>query len=183
MSFNSHGGTSGRHVVTATTPSSFSPFPSSSNENTIPQNQTSSFSLSEDLPNSTPTDGTLSVVTCPVPSCPLAFKGEMSHGYLWRHLGNPATHGRTGGEKGTWLQLHRTERDQLVAAGITPEHRRREAKRTRARKVRFKSRAKNMGITEEGLVARKIEIWEGMYTAKESGDSMAVSVLYSLTGD
>ena len=32
-----------------------------------------------------------------------------------------------------------------------------------------------MGITEEGLVAQKVAIWEGMRAAKESGDDIGVS--------
>ncbi|KAG0129186.1 hypothetical protein HOY82DRAFT_540917 [Tuber indicum] len=183
MSFNSHEGTSGRYVVSTTiTPSS------SSNENTIFQNPTSSSSLSEVQSNSTPANAWPPTLTCPVPSCPLVFKGEMPHGYLWRHLKRPGIHGRTGGEKDTWLQLHRIEHDRLLAAGITPAQRKREANRMRARKAsraaRFESRARSMGITEESLVTQKIAIWEGMYSAEQSGDSAAVSLLYSLpSGD
>ncbi|KAG0129185.1 hypothetical protein HOY82DRAFT_611048 [Tuber indicum] len=50
---------------------------------------------------------------------------------------------------------------------VTPEHRRREANRKRARKVGFKSRAENMGITEERLVTQKIAIWEGIGTVAD----------------
>ncbi|KAG0129187.1 hypothetical protein HOY82DRAFT_652526 [Tuber indicum] len=172
MSFNSHEGTSGRYVISTTIAPS-----SSSNENTILQNQTSSSSLSEALPSSTPANAWPSTLTCPVPSCPLVFKGEMPHGYLWRHLKRPGIHGRTGGEKDTWLQLHKVEHDRLLAAGITPAQRKREANRMRARKAsraaRFESRARSMGITEESSVTQKIAIWEGMYSAEQSGDSVA----------
>jgi len=44
----------------------------------------------------------------------------------------------------------------------------------------FEQRARNMGITEKGSVAEKVAIWEGMYTAEQSGDSTAVSILYSV---
>ncbi|KAG0129180.1 hypothetical protein HOY82DRAFT_652508 [Tuber indicum] len=171
MSLNSHKDTSGRYVVPTTTTST-----SSSNEHTIPKNPTSSSSLSQTFPDSTPADGTQSVVTCPVPSCPLAFKGEMPHGYLWRHLKRPGIHGRTGDEKDTWLQLHKVEHDRLVATRITPAQRKREANRARvlkaSRAARFELRARNMGITEEGLLAQKLTIWEGMYVAEQSGDSV-----------
>ena len=43
----------------------------------------------------------------------------------------------------------------------------------------FEQRARNLGITEKGSVAEKVAIWEGMYTAEQSGDSTAVSILYS----
>jgi len=36
-----------------------------------------------------------------------------------------------------------------------------------------------MGITEKGLVTEKVAIWEGMYTADQSGDSAGVTILYS----
>ena len=35
-----------------------------------------------------------------------------------------------------------------------------------------------MGITDEGLVAQKVTIWEGMRVAKESGDDIGVSITY-----
>ncbi|KAG0129181.1 hypothetical protein HOY82DRAFT_652510 [Tuber indicum] len=179
MSLNSYQDTSGRYVVTTTSSSA-----SSSNENTITQNQNSSSCFSQAFLGSTPADGTQSVVTCPVPSCPLVFKGEMSHGYLWRHLKRPGIHGRTGDEKDTWLQLHKIEHDLLVATKITPAQRKREANRMRARKTlraaRFELRARSMGITEDSLIAQKIAIWEGMSVAEQSGDSIAVSLLYSI---
>lgn len=44
----------------------------------------------------------------------------------------------------------------------------------------FEFRAKNMGITGEKFVAQKVEIWEGMWAAKQSGDDIGVSILPSL---
>ena len=44
----------------------------------------------------------------------------------------------------------------------------------------FEFRAKNMGITGEKFVAQKVEIWEGMWAAKPSGDDIGVSILLSL---
>ncbi|KAG0129182.1 hypothetical protein HOY82DRAFT_652511 [Tuber indicum] len=183
MSPNSRQGTSGRYVVTTTNTISSSSF---ENDNTSYQNPISSPNLSKTLPDSGVANAGPPPLTCPVLGCPLVFKGEMSHGYLWRHLKRPGIQGRTGDEKDAWLQLHKIEHDRLVATGITPAQRKREANRMRARKAsraaRFELRAKNMGITEEGLVSQKIAIWEGMYTAEQSGDSISVSVLYSLTG-
>ncbi|KAG0641798.1 hypothetical protein HOY80DRAFT_1038334 [Tuber brumale] len=170
MSPNSHKDTSGHYANTTTSSAS------SENENTILQNPISSSNLSKTLSDSAPANAGLPVLTCPVSSCTLVFKGEMSHGYLWRHLKHPGIYNRTGDEKDAWLQLHKIEHDRLVATGLTPAQRRRDANRIRGRKVsraaRFESRARNMGITEEGLVTQKIAIWEGMYTAEQSGDSI-----------
>ena len=47
-----------------------------------------------------------------------------------------------------------------------------------SRAARFASRVRNMGITEETLVAQKVMIWEGMHAAEESGDSIGVSPPY-----
>ena len=50
------------------------------------------------------------------------------------------------------------------------------------RTTRFENRARDMEITEnseKGSVAEKVAIWEGMYTAEQSGDSTAVTILYS----
>jgi len=43
----------------------------------------------------------------------------------------------------------------------------------------FEQHARNMGITEKGSVAEKVAIWEGMYTAEQSGDGTGVTILYS----
>jgi len=48
------------------------------------------------------------------------------------------------------------------------------------RLAEFELRAKNMGITEEKLVAQKVAIWEGMWAAKQNGNDIEVSILYSL---
>jgi len=37
-----------------------------------------------------------------------------------------------------------------------------------------------MGITEEKFVAQKVAIWEGMWAAKQNGNDIEVSILYSL---
>ena len=47
------------------------------------------------------------------------------------------------------------------------------------RTVEFELRAKNMGVTEKALIAQKVAIWEGMYAAEQSGDSIGVGILYS----
>ena len=47
-----------------------------------------------------------------------------------------------------------------------------------SRAARFTSRVRNMGITEETLVAQKVMIWEGMHAAERSGDSIGVSAPY-----
>ena len=47
-----------------------------------------------------------------------------------------------------------------------------------SRAVRFASHARNMGITDEALVAQKVDIWEGMHAAKQNGDDIGVSVPY-----
>ena len=36
-----------------------------------------------------------------------------------------------------------------------------------------------MGITDENLVAQKVAIWEGIWAAEQTGDSIRVSILYS----
>ncbi|KAG0641789.1 hypothetical protein HOY80DRAFT_1038320 [Tuber brumale] len=174
MSLNSHESVSSCYMpTTITTPSS-----SSDNGKTVPNDTNSSSNVSKTLPDFAPANPAPPVLTCPVPSCALAFKGEMSHGYLWRHLKRPGIYRRTGDEKAAWMKLHKIEHDQLVAAGITPAHRKRETNRVRAQKVsrsaRFALRARDMGVTEESLVAEKVTIWEGMYAAKESGDSVGV---------
>jgi len=43
----------------------------------------------------------------------------------------------------------------------------------------FEQRARNMGITEKGSVAEKVAIWEGMYTAEQSGDGTGVTIFYA----
>ena len=49
----------------------------------------------------------------------------------------------------------------------------------KSRAAEFELRAKSVGITEEKFVAQKVAIWEGMWAAKQSGDDIGVSILYS----
>ena len=66
---------------------------------------------------------------------------------------------------------------------VTPTQRRREANRAKAQKrlrtTGLEQRARNMGITEEALVAEKVVIWEGMRVAEQHGKDIEVSILYS----
>ena len=48
-----------------------------------------------------------------------------------------------------------------------------------SRATEFELRAQNMGITEAKFVAQKVAIWEGMWAAKQNGDDIGVSALYS----
>ncbi|KAG0641797.1 hypothetical protein HOY80DRAFT_1134987 [Tuber brumale] len=196
MSPNSHQGTPEPSVITtaAATAANTTTTATTSNKKTISQNSTSPSGLSKALPDSTPANAGPPALACPFPSCTLDFNGETSHGYLWRHLKRPGIYRRTGEEKSDWLRLHKIDHNRFIATGsitpsppthktpqgcnnksiVTPAQRKRESNRMRARKVsraaRFKSRARNMGITEESLVAQKIAIWEGMYAAEQSGD-------------
>ena len=36
-----------------------------------------------------------------------------------------------------------------------------------------------MGITGENFVAQKVAIWEGMWAAKQNGDDIGVSIIFS----
>ena len=47
------------------------------------------------------------------------------------------------------------------------------------RTAEFELRARAMGITGEKFVAQKVAIWEGMWVAKQNGDDIGVSTLYS----
>lgn len=49
----------------------------------------------------------------------------------------------------------------------------------RLRTAEFELRARNIGITLEALIAKKVEILEGMFVAKQSDDSIGVSFLDS----
>ncbi|KAG0635823.1 hypothetical protein HOY80DRAFT_1139576, partial [Tuber brumale] len=93
---DSHKGASGRHVLTHSSPS-----PSSGFSNAVHD------------PASTGCGPP--AIVCPVPVCSLVFEGGAPDGYLWRHLRRPGIHGRTGGEKATWLHLHKIEHDRLLA--------------------------------------------------------------------
>ncbi|PWW73247.1 hypothetical protein C7212DRAFT_346977 [Tuber magnatum] len=145
---------------------------------TTPQNPTFPSYLPIALP--VPTHTNTPTLPCPVPSCALVFDGKTPYGYLWRHLRRPGTYRRTGEERDAWLHLHKIEHDRLIAAGITPAQRKREANRVGVKKAReqkkriagFQLRARKKGITEEALVSQKVAIWEGMHVAKQSGDSI-----------
>ena len=49
----------------------------------------------------------------------------------------------------------------------------------KSRTAEFELHARSMGITDENLVAQKVAIWEGMWAAKQKGDSIGVSIFYS----
>ena len=49
----------------------------------------------------------------------------------------------------------------------------------KSRATEFELHARNMGITEEKFVAQKVAIWEGLWAAKQRGDDIGVSILYS----
>ncbi|PUU83371.1 hypothetical protein B9Z19DRAFT_1119451 [Tuber borchii] len=174
MSQNSHEGISGLYLPTYT--------PSSSGNEIVSQTPTPP-NLSKAFHDTTPDPGA-PTLACPVSSCSLVFKGDIAHGYLWRHLKRPGIHGRTGDEKIIWLNLHKTEHDRLLATRITPAQRKHEARKAKARKmlrtVEFELRARNMGVTEKALIAQKVAIWEGMYAAEQSGDSIGVGILIPL---
>ncbi|KAG0129177.1 hypothetical protein HOY82DRAFT_611032 [Tuber indicum] len=180
MSHNSREGVSGRYVHIAPTLSF-----SFNDGKTIQQQHNSSLYPPHTLLNHSLSKPGPPALACPVQSCPSVFKGEMSCGYLWRHLKRPRISSRTGDEKAAWLRLHRIEHDRLLALGVTPAQRKREARKMRARKASraagFELWARSMGITEKKLIAQKVAIWEGMYAAKQSGDSIGVSILYSFS--
>jgi len=50
----------------------------------------------------------------------------------------------------------------------------------RLRNAEFEQRARDIGITEKALIAQKVAIWEGMWTAKQSGRDIEVSSLVAL---
>lgn len=80
--------------------------------------------LLETLPDSAHVNPRSDTLSCPVFGCTLVFKGKMSHGYLWRHLGRPGVRGLTSDEKAVWHNLHRIEHDRLLATRsiILPFH-------------------------------------------------------------
>ncbi|KAG0638351.1 hypothetical protein HOY80DRAFT_1078746 [Tuber brumale] len=169
MPHSPHESTPGGYVPTTTATSS-------GNESTSPQDPTSSPKPSKALSDPSPADPRPLALACPVLGCPLLFRGEKPHGYLKRHLKRPGVYKRAGDQRATWIHLHKIEHDRLVAAGITSAKREPEANSMEAQKVArldgFELRARNMGITEKASVTQKVTIWEGMYAAKESGDSI-----------
>ncbi|PUU81125.1 hypothetical protein B9Z19DRAFT_1191395 [Tuber borchii] len=44
----------------------------------------------------------------------------------------------------------------------------------RSRIAEFELRARNMGITDENLVAQKVAIWEEIWVAEQNGDSVGM---------
>ncbi|KAG0135468.1 hypothetical protein HOY82DRAFT_536648 [Tuber indicum] len=46
----------------------------------------------------------------------------------------------------------------------------------RSRTAEFELRARNMGITEERLIAEKVAIWEGMWAAQQTGNDVQVGI-------
>ncbi|PUU83368.1 hypothetical protein B9Z19DRAFT_1061059 [Tuber borchii] len=147
----------------------------SENGKVIHQNLTSSPNFSQPL-HYTTLNLRQPTLACPVSGCSLVFKGEIAHGYLWRHLKRPGLSGRTGTEKIDWLNLHKVEHDRLLATRITPAQRKHGARKAKAQKLLraadFELRARNMGIMEKSLIVQKVVIWEGMYEAEQSGDSI-----------
>ncbi|KAG0633642.1 hypothetical protein HOY80DRAFT_1063040 [Tuber brumale] len=173
MSHNSGEGIS-EHCIHSNTDTQTASSPES--EKTTPPNPNSSSSFLRVLPDIIPANPMPSRLACPVSVCSLVFKGEMPHGYLWRHLNHPGIHGRTGEEKEAWLHLHKIERDRLLATRLTPAERKREANRARSQKVlrtvEFELRAREMGITERASVEQKVAIWEGMYATEQNDDTI-----------
>ena len=51
----------------------------------------------------------------------------------------------------------------------------------RLRTTEFELRAREIGITEESLIAQKVKIWEGMWDARQHGDDIQVSILYPVS--
>ena len=116
MSHSYHEGTSAGYVPTDTDNSTSSP----GDQGIIRQIPNPPSILLEALPDIhlKPRPDTLS---CPVPGCPLTFKGKMASGYLWRHLGRPGVRALTSDEKSAWENLHKIEHDRLLATrSITP---------------------------------------------------------------
>ena len=111
MSHGSHDGMSRGYMPIDTGNSANS----SENEKIIRQIPNPSSILLEALPDSAHVNPRSDTLSCPVLGCSLVFKGKMSHGYLWRHLGRPGVRGLTGDEKAVWQNLHRVEHDRLLA--------------------------------------------------------------------
>ncbi|KAG0125698.1 hypothetical protein HOY82DRAFT_616175 [Tuber indicum] len=170
MSHNPHESTPGRYLPITTAAAS------SGNGSTSPQNPPSPPKLSKALSDPSPANPKPLALACPVPGCPLVFRGDRPHGYLKRHLGRPGVYKRTGENKATWIRLHKTEYDRTVAGGIVPEERGPGASSVGVQKVarleEFELRARSMGITEKALITQKMTIWEGMYASGESSDSI-----------
>ncbi|PUU72547.1 hypothetical protein B9Z19DRAFT_1137298 [Tuber borchii] len=142
----------------------------------IPQNPAPFSSLLQVLFNPATVDPLPPPLTCPVSNCSLVFTGRTPQRYLSRHLKHPGMHGRTGGEKAVWLNLHKIEHERFIAAHVKPRKpklgAKKLAKRTISRAAAFRLRADKMGITDPALIAEKLAIWEGILGDNEKDDSI-----------
>jgi len=110
---------------------------------------------------------------------PLVFEGKMPYGYLWRLLRRPGNYGLVlvTREVFGWI-FTKIEHDRLLATRgallqqthfrgtnrsdiPTPAQLKSEAKKVKAQKMlgttEFEPRARNMGITDNALVAQKAD--------------------------
>ncbi|RPB00357.1 hypothetical protein L873DRAFT_1805114 [Choiromyces venosus 120613-1] len=163
MSHNFREGISGHYIPNDT-------LLSPKNENTIPDYTTLSTNLSELLPDHAPIHVSPSSLSCPVSGCSKTFEGDKSHECLLRHLKRPRNFKSSGYDEAVWHAHHKEEHRRRVSIRrINPNSK-------LLRITEFEVRAKNMGITEQELIEEKIKIWEGMWDAKDKGDSIAVGL-------
>ena len=71
------------------------------------------------------------------------------------------------------LEVNRADPVNIIK--LTEDNNAEEERKSRI--AEFELRAKSMGITGEKLIAQKVAIWEGMWTAQQSGDDIGVSIL------
>ena len=116
MSPSSHEGTSRRYL---STDADNSASPPENGENTLRTPNPSSILLGASHDSTHAKQG-LDTLRCPVPGCSSVFKGKIPHGYLLRHLGRPGLYGLTTDEKASWENLHKIERDRLLATRSMP---------------------------------------------------------------
>ncbi|PUU72860.1 hypothetical protein B9Z19DRAFT_1166331 [Tuber borchii] len=157
MSSHSHQGMPGSSISTK---SSSSP---QGGIITIPQAPSSLETLPSALTNTSPPP-----LACPVSGCLLVLRGEMPHRYLKRHLKYPGLYGRV-------LEVGQANYVDIIK--LVEDNKAEEERESRA--AEFELRAKNMGMTDAKSVAQKVAIWEGMWVAKQKGDDIGVSTLYS----
>ncbi|RPB00378.1 hypothetical protein L873DRAFT_1805169, partial [Choiromyces venosus 120613-1] len=176
MSHNSHEGISG-HYTPINAP--LSP----KNENTIPDYSNLSANLSEVLWDHAPIHVGPSSLSCPVSGCSKTFEGDKSNECLLRHLKRPRNFKSSGYDEAVWRVLHKEEHRRHVPIRPTSTTPNSEAGSQLEQKLlritEFELRAKKMGITEQELIEEKIKIWEGVWGAKDKGDSIAVRCLGS----
>ncbi|KAG0135479.1 hypothetical protein HOY82DRAFT_600276 [Tuber indicum] len=141
---------------------------SSGGEWADPQTPVFSLNPSRAKPTVEPADTGQSQLACPVSGCSFVSRGEMPHRQFWRHLKQPELYGLNGDEEVAWLNHHETEYKRLLA--VLEDNRVEEERKSR--NAKFESRARKMGITEEGSVAEKVAIWEGMWAAEQAGDDI-----------